>query len=92
MGAGDKKVTPYKNMGNSESVTNTQKRHELRNTSMPIRLPMPDPSELDRRFTKVLVRFILKLVAGQLSLKSSLPLSQLGLIQLGPVYFKRVHG
>ena len=54
-GLGIQRYSKDKNMGNSESVTNTHKRHELRNTSMPIRLPMPDPSELDRRFTKVLV-------------------------------------
>ncbi|XP_052827265.1 formin-like protein 2 [Octopus bimaculoides] len=38
-------------MGNGESIETT--RPELR-ASLPIRLPMPDPTELERRFTKVL--------------------------------------
>ncbi|XP_053373201.1 formin-like protein isoform X2 [Mercenaria mercenaria] len=41
-------------MGNTGSRPETYKHNELRHSSMPIRLPMPDPNELDRRFTKVL--------------------------------------
>lgn len=44
-------------MGNSGSKQDNFKRDDFRLSSMPIRLPMPDPSELDRRFTKVLVRW-----------------------------------
>lgn len=43
-------------MGNSESTHEYKGHHDLRNTAMPIRLPMPDSMELERRFTKVLVR------------------------------------
>ncbi|KAK3108690.1 hypothetical protein FSP39_013484 [Pinctada imbricata] len=39
-------------MGNGESMQNHHR--EFRNTSMSVRLPMPDPPELERRFTKVL--------------------------------------
>jgi len=45
-------------MGNGESTTNNHTyrgHHDFRNSAMPIRLPMPDPVELERRFTKVLV-------------------------------------
>ncbi|KAK6165836.1 hypothetical protein SNE40_022673 [Patella caerulea] len=42
-----------KRMGNSES-SHELHRPEQRKASMPIRLPMPDTSELERRFTKVL--------------------------------------
>ncbi|XP_076094984.1 formin-like protein 3 isoform X3 [Mytilus galloprovincialis] len=41
-------------MGNSESTHEYKGHHDLRNTAMPIRLPMPDSMELERRFTKVL--------------------------------------
>lgn len=42
-------------MGNGEStVEHTSRRPDFRNTAMPIRLPMPDSPELERRFTKVL--------------------------------------
>lgn len=38
-------------MGNAESASN---RAELKNQNAPIKLPMPETSELERRFTKVL--------------------------------------
>ncbi|KAH3719376.1 hypothetical protein DPMN_062208 [Dreissena polymorpha] len=42
-------------MGNSNTKQDNFKHHELRFSSMPIRIPMPDdPAELERRFTKVL--------------------------------------
>lgn len=47
-------------MGNSSSKQENNKHHELKYTSMPIRMPLPDdPNELERRFTKVLVSFFL---------------------------------
>ncbi|CAH1788909.1 unnamed protein product [Owenia fusiformis] len=39
-------------MGNSESTPDH--RHDMRANSMPIRLPLPESEELERRFTKVL--------------------------------------
>lgn len=41
-------------MGNSGTKQENFKRNEHRLSSMPIRLPIPDAGELDRRFTKVL--------------------------------------
>ena len=45
------------NMGNSESNSHDHRGLEHRKPSMPMpmRLPMPESAELDKRFTKVLV-------------------------------------
>ena len=46
-------------MGNSESAPGSGPPHgahrEFRNSTMPMRLPMPEHGELEKRFTKVLV-------------------------------------
>ncbi|XP_048756129.2 formin-like protein isoform X3 [Ostrea edulis] len=49
------RVTPLIEMGNGESMHNNHRGFDLRTSvAMPMRLPMPDPHELEKRFTKVL--------------------------------------
>lgn len=51
------RITPLIEMGNGESMHNNHRSFDLRTSvAMPMRLPMPDPHELEKRFTKVLVR------------------------------------
>lgn len=51
------RITPLIEMGNGESMHNNHRGFDLRTSvAMPMRLPMPDPHELEKRFTKVLVR------------------------------------
>ncbi|XP_052681446.1 formin-like protein 3 isoform X2 [Crassostrea angulata] len=49
------RITPLIEMGNGESMHNNHRGFDLRTSvAMPMRLPMPDPHELEKRFTKVL--------------------------------------
>nr|XP_022310117.1 formin-like protein CG32138 isoform X3 [Crassostrea virginica] len=49
------RITPLIEMGNGESMHNNHRSFDLRTSvAMPMRLPMPDPHELEKRFTKVL--------------------------------------
>ncbi|XP_061186189.1 formin-like protein isoform X5 [Saccostrea echinata] len=49
------RITPMVEMGNGESMHNNHRGFDLRTSvAMPMRLPMPDPHELEKRFTKVL--------------------------------------